>query len=579
MGTDEYTRRTASISGQYIRICHPRFDPVRKQLTDIPTVTYDGKSCWEIPLEVRYVEKLKTLDFIFSNGLTKWLEQHRNEQMEKKEITIHSIPQLGGTLYGYQLEGVNFIEKQNGRALIADEMGLGKTVQALAWIQLHKEEVLPVIVVCPSSLKINWERETHRWTTDLNVEILNGQTPYTPEGDFLIINYDILPYWEKTLKMLYPATVIIDEAHYTKNNKAKRTKSFKRLVKGVKNVIALTGTPIENRPIEIFNIVQAIDPTVFPNYISFVMDFCDAKRDRFGWDVSGASNTLVLNRILKESIMIRRKKKDVLKDLPPKQMSKITLSISNHSEYKKAENEFVQYLKDRFMSISAYDLDENVERELKQYAKDHEIEVEDELTDDDLEKIKREKIESAGRAPMFAKIETLKQLAVQGKMKQIIEWIEDFLESDEKLVVFANHRKVIDTLMKHFKGAVKIDGSVSMKKRQDVVDSFQNNPNVRLLIGNIKAAGIGITLTAASNVAVIQFPWSPGILMQACDRVHRISQTKQVTIWNLVGEDTIEEKIIDLLIKKEKLIGEVLDGKITEDNSILSELINDYRRK
>ena len=132
--------------------------------------------------------------------------------------------------------------------------------------------------------------------------------------------------------------------------------------------------------------------------------------------------------------------------------------------------------------------------------------------------------------------------------------------------------------MEHFPHAVKIDGSVSLKKRQEAVDSFQNNPKVKLLIGNIKAAGVGITLTAASNAAIIQFPWTPGELVQASDRIHRISQTKKVTIYNMVGEDTIEEKIIDTLIKKEKIISQILDGKWHENESMLTEILKNYKK-
>jgi SWI/SNF-related matrix-associated actin-dependent regulator of chromatin subfamily A-like protein 1 len=576
MDSSKYRIRTAGIAGKYLRVCFPDNDfSAKKQLQHVPK-KHEG-AAYLLPLEKRYVKELERLKFEFSNGLKKWINEVR--VAESRKVTVKNIPKLGGTLYPYQLEGVNFIEYKNGRALIADEMGLGKTVQALAWVQLKKPECLPVLVICPSSLKINWERESEKWTTGTDIEVLFGQTPKEIEGNLIIINYDILPYWVEELKRVELSTIISDEVHMIKNNKALRTKAFKRLIKNVPYLIALTGTPIENRPIEIFNILYALDNNIFPNYFVFTKRYCGAKPGAFGWDVSGSSNSAELNRILTDTVMIRRKKKNVLKELPPKQIAKVTLEINNRLDYQKAEDEFVQYLKDRFQSYST-DLDEQVKKELRQYAKDHEIEIEDEeLSASDLENIKKEKIKNARNAPMFAKIETLKQLAVQGKLKQIIDWIDDFLESDEKLVVFAIHRKVIDLLMKHFPDAVKIDGSVSMKKRQLAVDSFQNNPKVRLLIGNIKAAGVGITLTAASNVAVIQFPWSPGELVQASDRVHRISQTKQVTIWHLVGENTIEEKIIDILVRKEKVINEILDGEFRKDESILSELIKNYRKE
>jgi len=579
MGTGKYRLRTASIKdGKYVRISHPWDDQVRKKISDIPILKYDGNCSWVIALEMRYVEKLKECDFIFSKGLTHWWEERKLEKRKRKQLKITKIPRLGGTLYKFQLEGVNFIEHKNGRALIADEMGLGKTIQSLGWVQLHRREVKPVLVICPSFLKVNWKRETEKWTTDMNIQILSGQTPYEITGNFIIINYKILSYWLTELREMKFKTIIIDEAHFIKNSKAKRTKAFKRLSKTSPYLIALTGTPIDNRPIDIFNIVQAIDPSVFPNWMTFVLDFCDAKKDRWGWNTSGSSNKLLLNKVLTESVMLRRKKKDVLKELPPKQFVKVPLEIDNRNEYTKAEVRFVEYLREQFEEIDINNIKKSDEKKLLDYAKGKEMNIEDGLTKELLAKIKKKKLKVAKKNITFMKFEPLKQLAAKGKMRNVIEWIEDFLDSGEKLVVFAHHKKVIQTLIEHFTEAVKIDGSVPLTKRQKVVDRFQEDSSVKLLIGQIVAAGTGITLTAASNVAVIQFPWNPGPLFQAVDRLHRISQTKQVMVWNLVGENTVEEHIINILIKKEKDIGEILDGEKFEETSVLSDLINIYKK-
>jgi SWI/SNF-related matrix-associated actin-dependent regulator of chromatin subfamily A-like protein 1 len=577
MDSIKYSRRVASITNEKIRISIPTRDSVWKELSDIPKVTYDGHSTWEIPLEMRFVERLKLLDFTFSKGLTVWYIKKKRKKRERKRLDITNIPELGGKLFHFQLQGVNYIDKQGGRALIADEMGLGKTVQALAWIQLRKEIALPVLVICPSFLKVNWMRETKKWTTGMNIQILSGQSPYQITENFVIINYDILSYWEIELKSYNFSTLIVDEAHLVKNNQAKRTKTFKKLSKGVPHLIALTGTPIENRPVEIYNIVYAIQPKLFPNYITFIIDFCDATQGRFGWDVSGASNTLQLNKILRESIMIRRKKKDVLKDLPQKQFVKVPLEISNREEYMKAETQFVSFMRKRLEGLDIDEMDKKEMNKLLKFAEEKEMNVEDGLTEELLEEIKEEKMEMVKKHGSFMAYEPLKQLAVEGKITGVVEWIKDFLDCGEKLVVFAYHIKTIDTLMSHFPDAARIDGGVSLKKRQQEMDKFQSDPNVKLFIGQIKAAGVGITLTAASNVAVIQYPWNPGVYFQACDRVHRISQMHQVTIWNLVGEDTIEEKIIEILIKKEKTIGEVTDGKRAETESMLSELNKIYK--
>ena len=169
-------------------------------------------------------------------------------------------------------------------------------------------------------------------------------------------------------------------------------------------------------------------------------------------------------------------------------------------------------------------------------------------------------------------------MAVKGALEQSINWIEDFIEIEGKLVVFATHRFVIDALMDRFKkAAVKIDGSVTMKNRQRAVDSFQNNPKIKLFVGNIQAAGVGITLTAASNVVFLELPWTPGALVQAIDRVHRMGQKDSVNVYYLFAVDTIMEKIANLIDKKQKILAEVLDGKKPDSDSLLSALMNEYK--
>jgi SWI/SNF-related matrix-associated actin-dependent regulator 1 of chromatin subfamily A len=559
--------RTANLikERQVIKICFSYSDKEAfRKIASFPDVKMKS-DYWEGYITQKLIELLKELNFVFSPSLQNW--DKKEDEVKKLSLNLNVEE-----LYKYQIEGVHFLEQKNGRALIADEMGLGKTVQALSWLKLHPE-FSKVLVICPASLKINWQREAEKWAL-LDMEILNGTTPHKIKSNDVIINYDILSYWEKHLKLKQFDVIIFDEAHYIKNNKAKRTKAFKRLVKSVPRLIALTGTPIENKPIEIYNIIKVINPSIFPDATDFAIEFCGAKKTRFGWDKNGATNTLRLNKILSNSIMIRRKKVDVLKDLPEKQIIKVPFEINNRIEYDQAETEFVEFLKKKF---NTENLTEEILEELKQFAKRNDIEVSEELTTDEIRLIKEHKFERIASAPVLAQIELLKQLAVKGKIDQIIEWIENFLESGEKLVVFAVHKKVVSQLMEKFKHiAVKVDGSVSQKQRQEAVDKFQKDVKTRLFIGNIKAAGVGITLTAASNAAIIEFPWSPGELNQAADRIHRITQTKQVTIWNLVGESTIEEKIITLLKKKEKVITKILDGKQYEDQSILMDLFKSY---
>jgi len=452
------------------------------------------------------------------------------------KLISSGIKGLKGKLYPFQVLGVDFIERNNGRVLLADEMGLGKTIQSLSWLQMHPE-LRPVIVVVPASLKLQWEREANEWMTNPNVEVLSGTVPYKSSRDILILNYDVLWEWLPSLKKLNPKVFITDECHYYKNNSAKRTKAVKSLGKAIPHMIALSGTPIVNRPYEASNAVFLIKPDMFKDVWYYYVRYCKAKHTRFGWDFNGTSHTQELHEKLK-IIMLRRLKKDVLKELPDKTYSFVPMELENMEEYKYAEKNFVSFIRDTKGSEAA---------------------------------------DRANNAVTLTKIESLKQLAVKGKLSQIIRWVQNFLEINDKLVIFATHKFAIDALMKAFPDiSVKVDGSVSQMERQGAVDHFQNDPNIHLFVGNIKASGVGITLTASSNVAFVELPWTPGDLVQAIDRCHRIGQKDNVTVHYLLASGTIEEKIAQIIDEKRKIFDAVIDGKETEEKSLLTELIKTY---
>jgi len=450
--------------------------------------------------------------------------------------SLKAIPGLLHGLYPFQLEDVFRMEKLGGRCLNASEMGLGKTIQALAWIQLHRDKT-PVIVVCPASLKLNWEREIESWLSNPKVQVLSGTTPYKTKGEILIINYDIVFAWYLELQKKKPQIIILDESHSVKSSATRRTKAVKKLCKEVPHIIALSGTPIVNRPIEIYNTLQILDKNLFPNYIAFTRRYCNAHNNGFGIDVNGASHTDELHNTLVGTIMIRRKKSDVLKELPDKIYSFVPIALDNTEEYNEAEKDFIAYVRREKGNDAA------------------------------------KRIESV---EALAKIEGLKQLAVRGKLDDAMEWIENFLESDQKLVVFCTHKFVIEALINRFPKAVKIEGSVNMNERQKAVDDFQNKPEVKLFVGNVIAAGTGITLTASSNVVILEFPWTPGSLSQCVDRCHRIGQKDSVNVYYLMAKNTIEEKIAKMLDEKTKILDSVLDGKETEQGTLLHEIMNSY---
>lgn len=544
----QITIKTAELQGNniFIKFQFPKgdkqfFETVNKIKT-LPGRRFvkEPEASWICPLSVEAVKKLTDWKFDVSPKLKEWLEKITIRPETNLDL---EIPGLKMELYPFQKEGVAFIESRNGRALMAHEMGLGKTAMALAYLQLHPE-LRPTLIIVPASLKLNWAKEINMWMSNskenADVQTLSGspnKTSGSPlHGNIVIINYDILQKWEKRIKEYKFKVIILDEAHYIKNSKAQRSKAVIKICKATKHIIALSGTPIINRPIEFFNSIKIIEPHLFPSRWKFAHEFCGAKHNGFGWAFNGATNTDKLHKLLTDTIMIRKKKEDVLKDLPPKTRSIIPLEINNFKQYKFAEADIISWIR---------------------------------------ENEGKEKAEKASQAEVLVSFEKLKQLATNGKIKQCINWIEDFLESDQKLIIFATHKNTINSLMSHFGNiAVKLDGSTPANARQFVVDEFQNNPDIRLFIGNIKAAGVGITLTAASNVCILEFPWSPGDLKQAEDRAHRIGQeANSVNIYYLIANQTIEEDIAEIISKKQKVLSQILDGKTVNQESVLSELI------
>lgn len=542
MSTKIATVAKDSCGERVIKISFPYDFATLDKVRSLPGRKYHKEiRCWSAPIYADSISKLTEWGFIINPALQEILN---TAQCKYKTLTAKDgIPGLQGNLYPFQREGVAFIEHNKGRALVADEMGLGKTIQALAWLQLHPN-LRPAIIVTPASLKLNWQREIDNWMTlKCSVRILSGTTPWPDlNEDIYIINYDILRYWIPTLKKLDPPVLITDECHYYKSNKAERTKAVKMLCKGIPYVIALSGTPIINRPIEARNAIFMIHPTLFKSAWYFTQRFCNAKHNGFGWDFNGASHTGELHETLVKTIMIRRLKKDVLKDLPPKTRSFIPIELSNTKEYISAEKDFIKFVKE---------------------TRGHEA------------------ARRASNAEQLVKIEGLKQVAVKGKMKQAVEWIRDFLEVENKLVVFVTHKSTVTLLQEEFPNiSISMVGGMSDKRKQEARDSFQEDPNVRLFIGMLdvegRPAGVGWTLTASSNVAFLELPWSPGVIDQAGDRCHRIGQKDNVTIYFLLAQNTIEERLAKIIDTKKLIVDAVLDGKMTEQESLLSQLMKSY---
>ena len=307
--------------------------------------------------------------------------------------------------------------------------------------------------------------------------------------------------------------------------------------------MGLTGTPIENgRPVELYNLINFINPTIFPDKWKYIWEFCDPKNDGFGWNFNGCNKANIpkLHSRLIGTIMLRRLKKDVLLELPEKIRTYVPIELTNQEEYNFAEKDFISWVSETKGNAA---------------------------------------VQNALKAEALIKIESLKQVAVRGKLKGIIQWITDFLETDNKLVVVTSHTFVIDEILQAFSSnALKLDGSVTGDKRQKVVEAFQNDPSKNLFIMNIRAGGVGITLTAACAELVVELDMNPMKMIQAEDRIHRMTQTRGVTIYYGLAINTIEEKIAKLLDEKTKNVNAIMDGVETEDSSLLHQLMKEYEK-
>ena len=258
------------------------------------------------------------------------------ENMLKPQTTKIDFSKLDKRLFPFQQKGIAFIEEKNGRALIGDEMGLGKTIQALSWLKYHPEK-RPVIIIVPASLKLNWKKEAEEWLHKPTIQIISGKSIYPiTSKDIIIINYDILTVWVKPLKLIKPKVLICDEIQYIKSSRTQRTKATKKLARNIPHIIGLSGTPIVNRPIEAYNAIKIINPNIVTTQWEYAHRYCNAHYNGFGWDFSGASNTNELHQKLKP-ILLRRLKKDVLKELPEKLYSFIPIPLENKKEYESAD--------------------------------------------------------------------------------------------------------------------------------------------------------------------------------------------------------------------------------------------------
>ncbi|HWI09034.1 MAG TPA: DEAD/DEAH box helicase, partial [Solirubrobacteraceae bacterium] len=439
---------------------------------------------------------------------------------------------LGGELAPFQWAAVRYALDAR-RCFLADEQGLGKTVEALA--TLEADGAFPAVVVCPASLKLNWQRETERWLPHRSVAVVEGRGGAAPSADVTILNYEIVAAHREALSRRAPRALVVDESHYVKNPQARRTQAVRRLAASVRDDglrLALSGTPVMNHAEELvaqLRVIGRLDD--FGSGAQFARRFRgDASEERLHWH-------------LRRRCFVRRLKSEVLPQLPAKRQVVVPVALSNTAEYRLAEEDVIAWLRSQPLDLSELNA----------------------------------KIASTLRAERLAQLGTLQRLAARGKLAAALTWIHDFLESGEPLVVFARHVEVQEALLARFPDAAHLLGRDSAAAREAAVRGFQSVDGPQLLVGATRVAGQGITLTRASNVAFLELEWTPAMHDQAEDRCHRIGQHDAVTAWYLLAAGTIDETMAALIQRKRGIVAAVTDGRRLEGDGLVEAVVRELR--
>ena len=481
-----------------------------------------GRKCWYTPVAPKYATEL--IEFLIREHVydkadiderVLFLTDIDYEAANEDDYKIPST--LRGELYPFQEEGARYLARKK-RAFLADDQGLGKTVQALAAIEMLG--AYPCVVVCPSIAKEVWRGEVGKHLPHRSVAVLSGRSGHTPPADIVVVNYEVVAWRVESLKAMGFKSVIVDESHYIKSGSTTRAKACMSLAEGAGVRFALSGTPLLNHPREFASQIKFLGrSTEFKPLLRYIMS-----KHR----VSSGEQLIFedLGSILKKRCLIRRRKEDVLADLPPKYEQEVVFHCSLPS-YGQAEQAY-------------YD-----ERALRGYEQDK------------------------ARGRLF----TLLKALGEAKVDIAIEWIEVFFESsDSKLIVFAHHKEVQLAIAKHFDSLV-LSGSMSEDCKRQAVYSFQSDPAKRLIVCSLKAASTGITLTAASNVLFVERGWNDATHQQAVDRCHRIGQRKPVTAYYLTVANTLDEFMAARIADKQRSVDGIIRATETDTKLALDDVV------
>jgi SWI/SNF-related matrix-associated actin-dependent regulator 1 of chromatin subfamily A len=574
----------------------------------VPGVRFDrDKKKWFCPVGEDQAAALQALKFRITQEAWDQIPLHANKAerlitASRAEDAELDLPGFGKQPFPFQRAGIAYALDRK-RLIIGDEMGLGKTIQGLGTI--YSANAFPCLIIVPASLKYNWEDEVQKCMPGKVVHVADKDTGslLLQMADVIVTNYEQLVGYEKSVVMnaqgetktirtsftdptkkhviLSPLgeklakyckfkAVILDEAHYIKSAKAARTMATQKVCDAIASMefrLLLTGTPMLNQPSEFMSLLKFMHRLEeFGGFWHFMTYYCGLEKGKFGMEAKQANNTKELNDKLRASCYVRRKKMDVMKELPPKTRASYAVDISNRAEYDRAKKELIEWVKERVLRDR--DFMQSISH-LDDYTKQMRI-----------SERQSDKAEKAERNERIVRFTALKRVAAEGKVKAAKEWIANFLESGEKLVVFATGKHIIEQLSSWYPKAARIVSSMPPEERQHNVKRFQNDPTCKLMIGAMgtsaanSPAGVGHTLTAASNVLFLELGWNPALHDQCEDRCHRTTQKDNVTCHYLLAKKTIESYLAKVIEGKRSVAAQVVDGDEGEtENGILDEVI------
>ncbi len=539
-----------------------KFDRYRQQVVDklkssVSIRWWDKQTgAWLIPATNKCKAELDQLTYYVRHfEPVQWGTIAQSQTEEDVAFQIPEMPEPDGDHglkvqpYPYQLQGIAR-GLQLKRFINGDDMGLGKSLESIATI--NKADAFPCLVICPNVVKINWQREWHKFT-DKKAMVLTDSVrdswPFfwqTGMNQVFIVNYESLRKYfvrritkaekwtlkdvefHNTIKLF--KSVIIDESHKVKSTATQQTKFCKGIASGKEYIILLTGTPVVNKPKDLVAQLGIMDRMIdMGGWKGFMLRYCSGPNQ--------ASNLKELNYKLWQHCFFRREKSKVLTQLPDKVRQIVSCEITNRKEYMDAERDLIDYLK-RYKEAD----DEKIQKSLK--------------------------------GEVMVRIGILKDITARGKLKEVIDFVKDFRENGKKIILFCNLHEIVDRLMIAFPSAVCVTGRQNMQEKQASVDAFQKNPKTDVIICSIKAASAGITLTAASDVAFIELPWTYADCDQAESRAHRIGQKDSVNCYYLLGRRTIDQKLYRIIEEKKHISNAVLGAEDNIQTNIVDMMAN-----